>query len=461
MMPRCPLLSSELTNGLYFQDNINWIKQTPRGLEPTILKTTLDQPARLPNTTSWINWGLGVVFLMSCVFSVVSFAIMAPNIAKETGVSSNSLSGVTSAFFFTYAFAQLAAGLLIDRIGARWLLGVTSLIASGGALLFLSSDDIIMMHVSRSIMAIGLSTSFVGGLYLASKWFPASRFGLMSGITNMAANFAGALGSWAIAGLSYQPIFLWWAVINAAIAVAILMLVRNRLPQTTNHPMEGPEHPRLLDAFGYILRSKQIWLASLFFTGTFGTFLSYANFWNIQIQENYGHTIRNAASLNTCLPIGLAIGSVAFGLFSDKIGKVSAPCRLSAVSSFVALGVLIYTPVLPVWAIASLLFLSGFCIGGSMLAFPAAIIKCAQKYQGAAIGLVTTCGYIGAGILNLIVPLITGKLSDPVIVSGDFTPTQLENIAVFKDGMIPLMISLLLAIFASILLRDSPEDKAD
>jgi hypothetical protein len=46
-------------------------------------------------------------------------------------------------------------------------------------------------------------------------------------------------------------------------------------------------------------------------------------------------------------------------------------------------------------------------------------------------------------------------------VSGDFTPTQLENIAVFKDGMIPLMISLLLAIFASILLRDSPEDKAD
>ena len=83
---------------------------------------TLIQNPRLPNSASWINWGLCVLFLMSCVFSMVSFAVLTPNIENETGLSSTSLSSITSVFFFTFAIAQLAAGLLIDRLGARWLL---------------------------------------------------------------------------------------------------------------------------------------------------------------------------------------------------------------------------------------------------------------------------------------------------------------------------------------------------
>jgi nitrate/nitrite transporter NarK len=433
---------------------------------------TLIQNPRLPNSASWINWGLCVLFLMSCVFSMVSFAVLMPNIKNETGLSSTSLSSITSVFFFTFAIAQLAAGLLIDRLGARWLLGLTALMASVGGLLFISSDNLFVMYLSRSIMAIGLSTAFVGGLYLASKWFPASRFGLMSGITNMAANFVGALGSWAIAGLSYQPVVLWWAVINAVIAVVILLLIRNRLPQVTDVSVEHAEHHGLLEVFGFLFRSKQIWMASIFFTGTFGSFLSYANFWNIQIQQAYGHTIGASASLNAFLPVGLALGSVSFGCFSDKIGKVAWPCRLCAVSSFVVMGTLIYAPNFPVWAIGGLLFLSGFCIGGSMLAFPAAVMQCAQHYKGAAIGLVTTCGYLGAGVINLIVPMITGEMTTSTVAhsslssdaSGFFaeaaklSPSQLESVASFQWGMIPLMITMAMAILASLLLKDSQGD---
>ena len=67
---------------------------------------TLIQNPRLPNSASWINWGLCVLFLMSCVFSMVSFAVLTPNIENETGLSSTSLSSITSVFFFTFAIAQ-------------------------------------------------------------------------------------------------------------------------------------------------------------------------------------------------------------------------------------------------------------------------------------------------------------------------------------------------------------------
>lgn len=422
--------------------------------------TSIQSP-RLPNGASWINWGLGVLFLMSCVFSVVSFAVLAPSIEEHTKLSSATLSALTSVFFFTYSIAQLVAGLLIDRIGSRWLLGVTTLIASAGGLLFISSDSLILMYVSRAMMAIGLSSAFVGGLYLASKWFPASRFGVMSGVTNMAANLAGAIGSWAIAGLSYQPVVLWWAVINTVIAFGIMVFVKSKVPQADTAPVDNQEKISLRQVFGFLFRSKQVWMASIFFTGTFGTFLSYADFWNIQIQQAYGLDISKAASFNALLPIGLAIGSVVFGLFSDKIRKVAFPCRICAIFSLLFMVALIYTPFAPIWLVASLLFISGFFIGGSTLAFPAAVQHCAPSMQGAAIGLVTTCGYIGAGILNLIVPSIIGYMpkfphtpfafSQPMIL----TSQQLETVTAFKAGMIPLIVALALAVLASFLLRDA------
>ena len=423
-------------------------------------ETESKKVAQFPNASSWINWGLGVLYLMSCVFSVVSFAVLAPSIETESGLSKTSLSLLTSVFFFTYSFAQLVAGLLIDRVGSRWLLGVTTIIASVGGLLFIWTDNVIVMYLARALMAIGLSSAFVGGLYLASKWFPASRFGLMSGITNMSANLAGALGSWAIAGLPYQPVVLWWAVINAGMAVIILMFVKTRVPRIEKEPVDKEELLGLTEIFSILFRSKQVWLAAIFFAGTFGTFLSYADFWNIQIQQAYGHTIKDAASLNALLPIGLALGAVAFGWFSDAIGKIALPCRICAMAALVFLVTLIYVPSAPIWIVTILLLVSVFCIGGSALAFPAAIQHCSANIQGAAIGLVTTCGYISAGILNLVAPAIIGSV--PGFQKGNFVflsamrldEVQLETVFSFQRGMIPLAVALGLAAIATFLLRD-------
>ena len=67
-------------------------------------ETESKKVAQFPNASSWINWGLGVLYLMSCVFSVVSFAVLAPSIETESGLSKTSLSLLTSVFFFTYSW---------------------------------------------------------------------------------------------------------------------------------------------------------------------------------------------------------------------------------------------------------------------------------------------------------------------------------------------------------------------
>lgn len=423
------------------------------------------QMQKLPNTASWINWGLSAIYLMSCVFSVVSFAVLMPSIETGSGLSKANLSALTGVFFFTYSIAQLAAGLLIDRLGSRWLLGTTALIASLGGLLFISSQSTFIMYLGRSLMAIGLSSAFVGALYLASKWFPSSRFGLMSGITNMSANLAGAVGSWVIAGLPYKPVILGWALINVIVAAFILILLRGKAPKQQDDHSDDSEALSVGQGFLFLFRSWQVWLASIFFAGLFGTFLSYADFWNIQIQQAYGHSIQFSASFNALLPIGLAVGGVCFGWYSDFIGKVALPCRICAIASLIFLGALIYIPFMPVYVVLILHFFSGFAIGGSTLAFPAAVQHCPTSVQGTAIGLVTTCGYIGAGILNLIVPGIVGDVPEmqtgtPVWMSYmPLDKEQIQAVDAFRAGMIPLMVAVALAVIASLLLRDAARNK--
>lgn len=106
-------------------------------------------------------------------------------------------------------------------------------------------------------MGIGLSSSFVGALYMASKWFPASRFGVMSGVTNMLGSIAGAVGSWAIAGISYQPVVLWWALANAVLAVCILFIVKGRTPNLKSTQPKEEERVGLVHMFGTLVNPNR------------------------------------------------------------------------------------------------------------------------------------------------------------------------------------------------------------
>jgi nitrate/nitrite transporter NarK len=256
-------------------------------------------------------------------------------------------------------------------------------------------------------------------------------------------------------------VILWWAIINFVIAVLILLIVKNKTPQIEIDDDE--ETMGMMKGFGFLIGSWQVWLACIFFTGLFGTFLSYADFWNIQIQQAYGHSIVTSASLNALLPIGLAFGGVCFGWFSDMIGKIAFPCRLCAITSIISLCLLIYIPFLPVFVVPILLFLTGFFVGGSTLAFPAALQYCPRSVQGTALGLVTACGYIGAGILNLIVPTILGKVPEfqqgnsVWITYMNLDSQQLETVFNFKMSMLPLIAAVLAAVIAALFLRDVPK----
>jgi MFS family permease len=90
----------------------------------------------------------------------------------------------------SYAFSQLPAGILVDRIGPRILLGVGLVIwsvAQGAAGLVTSYAQ---FFAARIGLGVGESPQFPTGARVVSNWFHVKERGFPTGIFNSAPSLA-------------------------------------------------------------------------------------------------------------------------------------------------------------------------------------------------------------------------------------------------------------------------------
>ncbi len=92
-------------------------------------------------------------------------------VRQELGLSATAMGVLLSAFLMSYAFSQLPAGILVDRIGPRILLGVGLVIwsvAQGAAGLVTSYAQ---FFAARIGLGVGESPQFPTGARVVSNWF--------------------------------------------------------------------------------------------------------------------------------------------------------------------------------------------------------------------------------------------------------------------------------------------------
>ena len=284
------------------------------------MKTPHENTIGSSGAGKWLSWGSTTLYTVFGVFSIISFSVLAESIEVGTGLDSTVIASTATLYFLVYAFAQLIAGILIDRQGIWPTMVLTSVLATVGGILVISSDSALILHLARGMMGAGLASGFVGALYIARTRFPAKNFAFMSGVTQMAANLIAAFASVAIAEMDFAPVIMISSVINGILVVMLAVcLWGSPRPMPTKHPQRSA-----LKSMAEVLTAPSIWVASMFFAGVFGSFLVFADFWNIPLQKAHGHDIQMQATLNAMLPLGTAIGAMLIGLWSDRSARARA-----------------------------------------------------------------------------------------------------------------------------------------
>lgn len=151
------------------------------------------------NTTRRTNvrWFILAMIFIVTVFNYVdraTLSIAAPSMRHELGFDALTMGIAFSAFGWTYTGMQIPGGLILDRFGARIVLGL-SLIAwsvltflQGYVHLFASAFA--ALFALRFLMGAAESPAFPCNSRLTVMWFPSTERGLATSIFQLAQYFA-------------------------------------------------------------------------------------------------------------------------------------------------------------------------------------------------------------------------------------------------------------------------------
>jgi predicted MFS family arabinose efflux permease len=395
-----------------------------------------------------VVFGLALASFVLSFFHRTAPAAIAGELTRAFDISSTVLGTLAATYFYVYTVLQIPVGVLADTLGPRKILAAGSAIAAAGSLLFALAPVWEVAAIGRTLVGIGVSVAFISILKLSAVWFTPQRFATFAGVTMFAGNLgavvAGAPLAWIVTLTSWRTVFVALAVLSGLLALATWLRVRDRPEELGFSPVNAAapavgQVPWLM-AVMRVLANPATWPPFIVNLGVGGSFLAFAGLWAVPyLQQVHGMSRVLAAQHSSLLLLGVAFGSMAIGLISDRLGS-----RLGVMRAAVVLYTLSWLPWIlhvqwPLWASLAWFLLMGLLIPGFTLSWTIAKEANPPQYSGIATSVVNTGIFLGAGILQ---PLV-GWVLDLGKASGD-------NAAAWDRALFVLSGAALLALLATL-----------
>jgi MFS family permease len=308
------------------------VRQTPRRQHDESARPPIKDRALGLQLILRVFLPFAVGYYLSYLFRTIS-ALTADPLTAEFGLTPSSLGLLTSAYFLTFAAAQIPIGVFLDRYGPRQVQAVLLVLAAGGAALFGASDGFLSLLGGRALIGLGVAAALTAGLKATVLWFPKERVALVNGWMVM----LGALGAvtattpseWLLAWIGWRGLFEWLAMATAAAAAAVYLLVPEApsLPSTANsQPFAGLKE---------IYADPRFWRLAPLSATTIGTAWALQGLWAAPWLSDV-EGLDRAAVVNHLLTMAvtLSIGALLLGLLATRLRQRNV--QPQAVFGFVA-----------------------------------------------------------------------------------------------------------------------------
>jgi len=251
-------------------------------------------------------------------FHRVALAVISLDLIREFHINATSLGLMSSAYFYSYAGAQLPVGIFSDVLGTGNTILIFVLLACLGTMVFGLAQNTIVATVGRALIGLG-----VGGIYIPTAKYISSQYhqrqfaslnGILLATGNTGAIFASAPLAFIVKSIGWRSCFLIVGFITLGLLIfSVLFLrktssLRNRI--------------NFRELFKKLISSRNIWLLIISNACIYGVLMAFQGLWAVPYLVNIYKVTRTTAS-NTVMSIalGMIIGAPVIGIVSDKIFK--------------------------------------------------------------------------------------------------------------------------------------------
>jgi MFS family permease len=373
---------------------------------------------------AWVIYGVGVFAYLIAVTQRTTIGVAGVAATERFHSTASVLSTLAVVQLIVYAAMQVPVGVLIDRVGSRWLMAAGTALMVVGQVTVAVAPTIGVAIVGRVLVGAGDATVFTSLMRLTNSWFRGKIVPQLSQWIGNIGQLGQVLSAVPFAIILHQSgwttAFLSAASLSVIAFIGIVVVIKDR-------PVGSDEGPRPA-TWGESLRQLRISLSrpgtqlgfwSHFVTQSSGTVFSLM--WGLPFMVY-------ALGIDPAEASGLLIVSVVAGLISGPIlGLLTArfPLRRSnLVLAIVGLMGAVWALMLlwpgtpPFWLLILLLIVIGIGGPGSLIGFDFARTFNPLRSLGSANGIVNVGGFLASFIMMFLIGVALDWQNSLRVASG-------------------------------------------
>ncbi len=373
---------------------------------------------------SWIVWGVAVFAYVIAVLQRTSLGVSGVEAAERFAVSASVLSSLAVLQLVVYAGLQVPVGVLLDRLGPRFLIGLGAMLMAVGQLTLALAPTIGVAIIGRLLVGAGDALTFISVIRLLTSWFSGRILPQVSQWTGNIGQLGQVLSaiplSFALRDFGWPTAFIGAAAISVLAATLVLTLVSNG-PRRVVAPEEAASWSESMAILrqSFARPGTRLGFWSHFVTQSPGTIITLL--WGFpMLTEGLGYSRSVASGLLTLIVVAGVISGPIIGILTARF-----PTRRSnLVLGIVAAMAVCWTTVLvwpgepPFWLVIVLILALGVGGPGSLIGFDFARTFNPMRSLGSANGIVNVGGFLASFLMMFLVGVILDLLDRARLEQG-------------------------------------------
>jgi MFS family permease len=345
------------------------------------------------------RWWMLVIALTSTMCANVfvnGAAFLIPTLHLRRGLDLAQAGLVSSMPSFGMVITLIAWGYVVDRVGERFVLTVGSALTAAAAFGAAAADSLVAIGAFLCLGGMAAASSNSASGRLVVGWFPADQRGLAMGIRQMAQPLGVALGALVIPRLAQSHGIAMALLFPAAVCAASAIVCAFGVLDPPRPPRDEAPQEHLANPYRASGVLWRIHAVSVLLVVPQVVVWTFTLVWLI---SDRGWSAASAGALVSAAQVLGALGRVAAGRWSDRVGSRLRPIRTIALAAAIAMALLALTDQLrsPL-SIAVMIAASVITVSDNGLAFTAIAEIAGPFWSGRALGTQNTSQLLTAGV---------------------------------------------------------------
>lgn len=382
---------------------------------------------------SWLVFAVVVFAYLVAVLQRTSLGVAAVEATDRFGVTAAALSSLAVVQLLVYAALQVPVGVLIDRVGPRFLILLGAALMCAGQVILALAPDIGIAVLGRVLVGAGDAMTFISAVRLLASWFEGRALPIVTQLLGTSGQIGQVLSALPLVAIlhawGWTSTYLSAASLSVIAIVVVAVAVRSRVRRAEPVPSWRHSLRQLRESLARPGTQLGFW--SHYVTQPSVTMFSMLwGFPFLSIALGYGPTA--SAALLTLVVVTAAVTGPVLGLLSARfpLRRSSLVLGIVALMGAAWIAVLAWPGTPPVWLIIVLIVVIATGGPGSLIGFDFARTFNPLRALGSATGVVNVGGFTASFVTMFLVGVVLDALDR--LRGGSGIPAELYSLDAFR-----------------------------